>query len=107
MSQAVPKYSLHKASGHAFVYLQRKPHYLGKHGSPESKAKYQAIVGKWMLEQSRGAPDTPNLTSPLTLSELCDIYMAYIKERYYGRRKCASLRNRLFPVFTGGLDSYS
>ncbi|MGY8732481.1 MAG: hypothetical protein ACKVK0_10105 [Pirellulales bacterium] len=66
----------------AFVYLQRKPHYLGKHGSPESKAKYHAIVGKWMLEQSRGAPDTPNLTSPLTLSELCDMYTAYVKERY-------------------------
>jgi hypothetical protein len=27
MSQAVPKYSLHK----------RKPHYSGKHGSPKSK----------------------------------------------------------------------
>jgi hypothetical protein len=67
MSQAVPQYSLHKASGRAIVYLQRKPHYLGKHGSPESKAKYQAIVGKWMLEQSRAVTPTVRTGSALPI----------------------------------------
>ncbi|HIF31008.1 MAG TPA: hypothetical protein EYQ75_04940 [Planctomycetaceae bacterium] len=47
MAQKTPKYSLHKASGQAFVYLDRKPKYLGKYRSPNSWQKYHRIVGQW------------------------------------------------------------
>jgi hypothetical protein len=41
----VPTYRLHKATGQAVVTIDGHDHYLGLHGSPESKAKYQARSG--------------------------------------------------------------
>ena len=39
-SQQVPSYRLHKASGQAVVTLCGRDLYLGPHGSPESRSKY-------------------------------------------------------------------
>jgi hypothetical protein len=52
MSCRIPKYTLHKASGQAVVYIQRKPVYLGAYGSGQSRAKYDEVTGKWLKEQS-------------------------------------------------------
>ncbi len=39
-----PTYRLHKATGQAVVTLGGKDHYLGKHGTKESKAYYDQVV---------------------------------------------------------------
>ena len=44
-----PGYSLHKRSGRAYVTIDGKQHYLpGQHGSPESRAAYDRIIGEWL-----------------------------------------------------------
>ena len=40
----VPSYRLHKATGQAVVVLRGRSYYLGKFGSPESKAEYRRVM---------------------------------------------------------------
>ncbi len=56
MSKNIPAYCLHKASGQAYVKLDGKRYYLGKHGSPESHRKYAELISSWQQEQT-SAPD--------------------------------------------------
>ena len=44
----VPGYGLHKASGQAVVRLNGRDHYLGKHGSDESHARYERLIAEWL-----------------------------------------------------------
>ena len=44
----VPKYSRHKNTGQAFVRVDGKYVYLGKHGSPESHEAYRRVVNQLM-----------------------------------------------------------
>ncbi len=44
----VPDYRLHKATGLAVVTLNGKDCYLGKHGTPESRAEYDAKIAEWL-----------------------------------------------------------
>jgi hypothetical protein len=75
MLKSVPKYSLHKASGRAYVYLEGKRVYLGKHGSEESHRAYADEISKWQTKQ------TANVTiKQLTLLDLKRC------EKYYGRK---------------------
>ncbi len=51
---AIPKYCLHASSGRAVVYINRKPVYLGRYRSPESKEKYgQVLAGLPLTESGR------------------------------------------------------
>ncbi len=47
LTTRVPKYSLHKASAQAVIRLNGRDIYLGRHGSPESKAKYRSLLAEW------------------------------------------------------------
>lgn len=49
----VPGYGLHKASGQAVVRLNGKDHYLGKHGSDESHARYEVLIATWLQNGRR------------------------------------------------------
>lgn len=44
----LPSYRLHKATGQAVVTLSGKDHYLGKHGTPESREKYNRLLAQWI-----------------------------------------------------------
>jgi integrase len=48
LTQAVPKYSKHKASGQAIVSIQGRDFYLGPHGTKASKLEYDRIVNVWL-----------------------------------------------------------
>ena len=47
-SSRIPSYRLHKPSGRAVVTLSGRDIYLGQHGSPESKERYQREVAEWL-----------------------------------------------------------
>ena len=53
----VPKYCLHKATGQARVFIEGRGIYLGKHGSPESHAKYNRLVAEYITGGSVRAPN--------------------------------------------------
>jgi hypothetical protein len=56
-----PKYSLHKPSRQAVVYLEGKAYYLGPHCSAESHRRYQAFLDHWrsIRHPEAASEDTP------------------------------------------------
>jgi len=44
--KSIPKYGLHKKSGHARVLIDGKHVYLGPYGSPESREKYARLIAE-------------------------------------------------------------
>lgn len=68
----VPKYRLHRASGQAAVVLSGVWHYLGAHGSPESRERYDRLVADW-LAGGRGRRVEPQHS--LTVSAVLRAYL--------------------------------
>ena len=51
-SSRIPSYRLHKPSGQARVIIGGRHHYLGPYGSPESKARYEELVRKFISDHA-------------------------------------------------------
>src|SRR5436309_2204561 len=77
-SDRIPQPSLHKASGQAVVRLCGKDHYLGRYGSPEAKAAYEALIARW-LTHGRTLPD---LEAGAKVNDLILSYLVFA-EGYY------------------------
>jgi len=45
-----PKYCLDKSSGRAFVTLEGRRRYLGRHGTQESRDLYDRLIGEWIAQ---------------------------------------------------------
>jgi integrase len=77
----LPAYCLHKTSGRAVVFVDRKPVYLGKYDSPESRRKYGEIVANLAKGigpgSSRAKPDPG-----ITVARLCLKYATEHLPRY-------------------------
>jgi hypothetical protein len=61
-SPKIPSYRLHKPTGRAVVRLDGHDYYLGKHGTPESRAAYERTVSEGLTARivaSPGAPAAP------------------------------------------------
>lgn len=58
MAARIPSYRLHKATGQAVVTLNGKDHYLGKHGTPESRAEYDRKITRWIASGRRAGAAT-------------------------------------------------
>lgn len=71
-----PKYSLHRASGHAKVRIDGKDHYRGPYGSEESKKLYDELIARWLCAGRK--PNSVNVT----LNRLAVLYIEYA-ESYY------------------------
>ena len=79
LKKCPPKYRLHKASGRATVTIERRDHYLGPFGSPESHEKYQAIVAQWAARQNDPTPLAASLPGPMSEVRVCELVLAYMK----------------------------
>jgi integrase len=73
-----PRYRLHRPSGLAVVSLSGRDHYLGRHGTPESRAEYDRLVAEWLANGRRsvGSRDDP------TINELMVPYINHV-DAYY------------------------
>lgn len=97
----VPSYRLHKASGQAVVTLEARDHYLGKHGTPESRSAYERLVSSY-LANGRKLPRPPS-PAGYTVAQLADEFLTWA-EAYYrlpdGRvsRSVENLKNALRPM---------
>ena len=81
LSQSVPKYQKHRASGQAVVTINGVDRYLGPHGTKASKLEYDRLIMEWLSSgrsASYGAPQ-----HDLTVVELVADYLHYAKG-YYG-----------------------
>jgi integrase len=92
-----PAYRLHKASKQAIVSLSGQIHYLGAWNSPESREKYDRLVGEW-LTRGRSKPQKPaepekpgtepgkpeTTVTQTTIAELVLAYWTHAKTHYRG-----------------------
>ncbi len=78
----VPRYTLHKTTGQARVIINGKHHYLGLHGSAESKERYASLIAEQFLNP-RAEPVTPPGSFPdLSINEVILKYIQHA-EQYY------------------------
>ena len=52
-SARIPQYRLHKPTGLGVVRLNNRDIYLGKHGTEESRQRYQEVIAKWLANNRR------------------------------------------------------
>ncbi len=79
MAKRKPSYRLHKASGQARVVLSGKTHYLGPFDSPESRRKYDRLIGEFLAGQQH---NSEAIRYGSTCDQLVDGFLDYA-ERYY------------------------
>ncbi len=76
-SVRTPSYRLHKPSGQAVVTIDGKDLYLGKIGTPESRAEYDRLLAEWLCNGRRLAVSTDAVGSDFTINELLVRYFAF------------------------------
>ena len=81
LSQSVPKYRKHKASGQAFIELNGRRHYLGPHGSKVSKLEFDRLITEWLSAGRSAAYGVAE--HAVSIAELVVDYVEYVKA-YYG-----------------------
>jgi hypothetical protein len=85
-TKGIPSYGLHKPTGQARVRINGKDEYLGPHGSPESKPRYQEIVRKHLAERTKAEMERAvRFHTDITIAELVPRYIAHV-ESYYVKR---------------------
>jgi integrase len=82
LSQAVPRYRKHRATGQAIITLNGKDHYLGPHGTKISKHEYDRLVCEW-LASGRSISFGASVPETLTIASLLLSYLQFAKS-YYG-----------------------
>jgi integrase len=73
---AIPSYRRHRATGQAVVTLNGRDIYLGKFGTPESKARYDAAINEW-LAGGRHLPDSRKPGEERLVKELIHGYHGF------------------------------
>ena len=80
-----PSYRHHKPSGQAVVTLDGRDIYLGRYGTPQSRAEFDRLLAEWLSNGRRlPAPASAN-GSDLSVNELAVAYLAFA-DGYYTKR---------------------
>jgi integrase len=81
-AQRTPSYRLHKPSGQAVVTLGGRDVYLGRHGSPESRAEYDRLTAEWLLQ---GRPQVARPVGAGQDTTVNEMVLAYLRhaDAYY------------------------
>ena len=53
----IPVLRHHRPGGQAAVRIDGRDHYLGEHGSPESREKYDRLIALWLTRRRAPEPD--------------------------------------------------
>jgi hypothetical protein len=77
-SPRTPSYRLHKPSGNSVVTLDGRDVYLGRHGTPESRAEYDRAISEWLANGRR----LPGGASDITINELVVRYIGHVDGQY-------------------------
>ena len=73
----IPKYRRH-STGQATLHLNGRDHYLGKYDSPESQAKYRALLADYL--STTGEPTARRVY--LTIRQLAARYLEHARDYY-------------------------
>ncbi len=103
--QQIPTYRLHRGSGQAVVRIKGRDQYIGVHGSPESKVKYQEIVRKAMSDLAKTEIErSVTLHVDITIAELAARYLTHA-ETYYTKNGIATSQLTIIKIVVGVLLS--
>jgi len=97
-----PSYRHHKPSGQAVVTLDGRDIYLGRYGTPQSRAEFDRLLAEWLSNGRRlPAPASANGTD-LSVNELSLAYLAFA-DGYYTKRgkptsEPGSIRQTIKPL---------
>jgi integrase len=98
LSNSVPKYRKHRASGQAIVTLSGTDHYLGPHITRASRVEYDRLIGEWLA--SGRSPSFGTASAQLTVVELLAAYVQHAR-KYYGpaaRGEFANMKRAIKPL---------
>lgn len=76
---SIPRYSRHAPSGQAVVYINRRRIYLGKHGTPESRARYAEVIAAHSKDEPI-APPAPVESGPTVNTVLLKFATVQLKK---------------------------
>ena len=76
-----PAYRLHKQSGQAIVTVDGRDITLGKHGTPESREKYNRLIAEWVANGRHLKPK-----AAATVAVLIAAYWRHAPDHYKGSR---------------------
>ena len=91
-----PKYRLHKPSGKAVVTIHGKDHYLGQHGTRESRSKYKLLIADLWAKDEQLVPITPDPFEAIKVGLLAVEFAKYAKKKY--RHKNGDQKNEWFII---------
>jgi integrase len=81
LTQSVPRYRRHKASGQAVTDINGKRHYLGPHGTKASRLEYDRLITEWLASGRSPLFGVPE--QQLSIAEMLVAYLSYAR-KYYG-----------------------
>lgn len=100
LTNSLPKYRLHRASGQAVVTISGRDCYLGLHDSKTSKLEYGRLVAEWLA--GGRLPNVSPMSGDITVAEVIVAYFRFAKERYVKNGRPTSeqdgIRAALRPV---------
>lgn len=90
-----PGYRLHKPTGLAYVCLSGRMIYLGKHGSDESKAKYEELKAEWLLNRNAAKFAAGGAR---TMAQVALAYLDHAEEYYAEGSEFSQMRLAVQPI---------
>jgi integrase len=88
LTQKLPKYRKHAASGNAVVTLSGVDHYLGRYGSKASRVLYDRLLAEWL---AGGRAFAATEASQITVVELSARYWRFATRYYRKNGKCTGV----------------
>lgn len=100
-SRRIPRYTLHRPTGQARVRIEGKDYYLGRWGSPESKARYDALIADWLggkLNVSPRQPEADAAVTALTVADVLGLYLEHARGYYRDRGRHTGQVDRIIRM---------
>ena len=97
-----PSYRHHKPSGQAVVTLDGRDIYLGRYGTPQSRAEFDRLLAEWLSNGRRFPAPASAHGTDLSVNELSLAYLAFA-DGYYTKRgkptsEPGSIRQTIKPL---------
>lgn len=81
VTDGIPAYQLHKRSGHARCEIDGREYWLGPHGTPESRERYDRLIAEW-LGNGRRLPPPCEAVADCTVNGLIIAYWRWAEVEY-------------------------
>lgn len=91
----IPSYRLHKSTGLAVVTLLGRDYYLGRHGTDESRQRYDRLIARYLQTRSTPAPARRSGVEDLSVAQVLLAFLRHATERYRKGNRATSQLDRV------------